>query len=367
MLVAATACKSPARVERDPAHHAALVQALTDVENSSGQARADARWKFNDLKTSLELRARPEDEDLLPRFEALLTSRDDDDVWLGVTLVAGVHRDSSLPKLWTVINDATRLAALRLHAVGSAASTYRDPKLIPVIRGFIEQGVGSSTDAIRALQYYPADPGVADYLRELVKNPKRVTVALEVLQRNRISYDPQRVAVAQHSHSFWAAGIDIDFPEDWPSEEREGYWVSFRNAPLDAFYGYWEVKAKPTADAARVLADLERRDELHNELSPELRKPAAPTWTRTGAKSVAAGSYSVERKGTQRIRRVVVLKVEARAVVVSGEAPRGKAKEFEDVFERMWPTVRIGTPNPEAAEAFTKAIQEGQKLRLGGP
>jgi len=45
--------------------------------------------------------------------------------------------------------------------------------------------------------------------------------------------------------------------------------------------------------------------------------------------------------------------------MLTGEAPKTAAGEFEAVFDRMWPTIHIGAPDPEGAAAFSKAVNDG--------
>jgi hypothetical protein len=344
--------------ETDPKHRADLLQALSAVESSSGATRADARWKFFDMRTSLDLRPTPGDVDLLPRFEALLRSHDDADAELGVLLVAGVHHTSSLSGLWSIVNDSSRGSLLRGKAITLIASGYHDPKLVPKLREIISKN-DPPPEAIRALGYYASDARVEQYLRQLLKDPKHVTLAAEALGQSHLSFDPKEAAVAQRRYSNWAEGISIDFPEDWPTSELDGYTVVFRNERLGAFYGYRVLSPKRASKAARLRDEIERDEHVHNELVPDRRAPAREAWASTMATDVAAGKYTLLREGREFVRRAVVLVRGPRGVMLAGEAPKTTADEFEAVFDRMWPTIHIGAADPEGAAAFTKTVDEG--------
>jgi len=239
-----SACRSkardapPADIElRSPRDVAAIAEALAAVENSSGEARYAARMKFLDA-SGIWLRPTARDVKLLPRFEALLDARDDDDVWLGVVLVGGVGQPSSLPKLWSVVNAPSRHPALRAQAMSTIAAAYRDPKLVPVLRDIIDHSDEPPPEAIRSLRHYVADPTVVAYLRQLLGHPKHVTLASEVLRQSSIAFDPRQAAIAQGTYSRWAEGISIDYPGDWRDEERDGYSQVFRDQRSGAYYGY---------------------------------------------------------------------------------------------------------------------------------
>jgi hypothetical protein len=341
--------------EQDPQHRADLLQALSAVESSSGAARADARWKFFDMRTSSAFRTTPGDADLLPRFEALLRSRDDADAELGILLVAGVQHASSLPGLWAIVDDPSRSSLLLGKAITAIASGYHDPKLVPRLREIISKD-HPPPEAIRALGTYATDPGVEQYVRQLLRDPKRVMLASEVLRQRHIPFDPKEAAVAQRTYSNWAEGISIDFPDDWPDSRLDGYSVVFRNERLGAFYGYHVLSTKGASRAARLRDAIEREEHVHNELPPDRRAPARETWAATMATDVATGRYALVRDGTELVRRMVILVRGPRAVMLAGEAPRAATGELDAVFDRMWPTIRIGAPDPEGAAALTKAI-----------
>ena len=354
----------PAETElRSPRDIAAIAETLAAVERSSGEARYAARMKFLE-PSGIWIRPTARDVALLPRFEALLDSRDDDDVWLGVVLVGGVGHPSSLPKLWSVVNAPSRHPALRAQAISTIAAAYRDPKLVPVLRDMIDRSDADEPppEAIRALRSYVADPTVVAYLRQLLKHPRHVMLASEVLRQSAIAFDPKEAAVAQMTYSRWAEGISIDYPEDWRDEDRDGYSKVFRNQPTGAYYGYQVLSLKRPTKAAALRDDIARRQRLHNELSREQGTPAPPIWQKTGATDVAEGRYVVRRDGSEVVRRAVVLVQGTRGIVVAGEAPKQGAPQFETVFDRMWPTIRIQPPDPESAAALTKAINEGQRV-----
>jgi hypothetical protein len=344
--------------EKDPKRRAALLGALSAVETSSGDARVDARLKFFDARTGLDLRTSPGDADLVPRFEALLRSRDDGDAELGVRLVEGVQHPSSLPGLWSIVNDPGRNSVLVGNAITAIAYGYHDPKLVPVLRGIISKD-DPRPEAIRALRYYATDPAVEQYLRQLLKDPRRVALASEVLRESRIAFDPKDAAVPVSRYSNWAEGVSIEFPDDWPDSRPEGYSVAFKNAGLDAFYGYRVLNVKRASKAARLRDDIERQAHLRDELAADRRAPARDIWSSTMAADVAAGKYTLVRDGKEIVRRTVVLVRGTRAVIVVGEAPKTSAGGLETVFDRMWPTIRIGTPDPEAAAALSKAVNDG--------
>jgi len=360
-----TGCRSKARdvpaaeIElRSPRDIAAMTDALAAVERSSGEARYAARMKFLDAG-GIWLRPTARDVALLPRFEALLDSRDDDDVWLGVVLVGGVGRPSSLPKLWSVVNAPSRHPALRTQAISTIAASYRDPKLIPVLRDMIDHADSPPPEAIRSLRNYVSDATVVGYLRQLLGHPKHVTLASEVLRQSSIAFDPRQAAIAQGTYSRWAEGISIDYPGDWRDEERDGYSQVFRNQRIGAYYGYQVLNLKRPTKAAALRDDIARRQRLHNDLSREQGRPARPMWEKTGATDVAEGRYVVRRDGDELLRRAVFLVQGTRGIVVAGEAPKQGAPQFEAVFDRMWPTIRISAPDPESAAALTKAINDG--------
>jgi len=361
-----SACRSkardapPADIElRSPRDVAAIAEALAAVENSSGEARYAARMKFLDA-SGIWLRPTARDVKLLPRFEALLDARDDDDVWLGVVLVGGVGQPSSLPKLWSVVNAPSRHPALRAQAMSTIAAAYRDPMLVPVLRDMIDHSDEPSPEAIRALRHYVADPAVVAYLRRLLEHPKHVTLASEVLRQSAIAFDPRQAAVAQVTYSRWSEGISINHPEDWRDEDRDGYSQVFRDQRSGAYYGYRVVAVKRLTKAATLRDDVARREHLHNQLSGDKGLPARPLWAKTGATDVAEGRYVVRRDdGGEVVRRAVFLVQGGRCVIVAGEAPTHSASQFERVFDRMWPTTRIEAPDPGSAAALTKAINQG--------
>jgi hypothetical protein len=355
---------SPADIDpRSPRDVAAIAETLSAVERSSGEARYAARMKFLDAG-GIWLRPTAREVALLPRFEALLDSRDDDDVWLGVVLVGGVGHPSSLPKLWSVVNAPSRHQALRAQAISTIAASYRDPKLVPVLRDMIDHADSPPPEAIRSLRNYVSDPTVVSYLRQLLKHPKHVMLASEVLQQSSIAFDPQEAAVAQMTYSRWADGISIDCPQDWPDEDLDGYSKVFRNQRIGAYYGYRVMRLKRPTKAAALRDDLARRERLHNELSREQGAPAPSIWSKTGATDVAEGRYVVRRDGNELLRRAVFLVQGTRGIVVAGEAPKQGAPQFEAVFDHMWPTIRIHAPDPESAAALTKAINDGLQRTL---
>jgi hypothetical protein len=355
-----TADVPPAQSERSAADRAALEDALSAVEHSAGETRAAARMKFLDAG-GIWLLPTAKDGALLPRFEALLDSRDDDDVWLGVVLVGGVGHPSSLAKLWAVINTPLRNPALRAKAISTIASSYRDPKLVPLLHDMIDHADPLPPEAIRSLRYYVADPAVVAYLRQLLKHPKHVTLASEVLQQSAIAFDPEEAAVAQMTYSRWTEGISIDCPKDWPDEDLEGYSKVFRNQRIGAYYGYQVLRLKHPTRAAALRDEIGRREHLRNELPRESSRPAPRIWEKTGATDMAEGRYVVRRDGKEFLRRAVFLIQGTRGIVIAGEAPMESAAEFEPVFDRMWPTIRIRTPDPESAAALMKAIDAGRR------
>jgi hypothetical protein len=353
----ATTTSAPA-ADEDPKRRPALLAALSAVETSSGDAHVDARLKFFDARTGLDLATKPGDADLLPRFEALLRSRDDGDAELGVRLVEGVRHPSSLAGLWSIVTNPRRSSLLVGKALTAIAYGYRDPKLVPVLREMISRDE-ASPEAIRALRYYVTDPAVEQYLRQLLKDPRRVELASEVLRESGIAFDRKDAAVPLHRYSSWADGVSIEVPGDWSESTPEGYSVAFRNSRLGALYGYRILTLKPASKAARLRDDIERQEHLRDELPADRRAPARSMWAATMASDIAAGRYSLVRKDESIVRRLVVLVRGTRAVTVVGEAPKAAAAEFEDLFDRMWPRVRIGTPDPEGAAALTKAVDDG--------
>jgi hypothetical protein len=352
-----TTTSAPA-ADDDPKRRPALLGALSAVESSAGDARVDARLKFFDARTGLDLATKPGDADLLPRFEALLRSRDDGDVELGVRLVEGVRHPSSLPGLWSIVKDGRRSSLLVGKALTAIAYGYRDPKLVPLLREMISRDE-ASPEAIRALRYYVSDPAVEQYLRQLIKDPRRVELASEVLRESGIAFDGKDAAVPIHRYSSWADGVSIEVPGDWSEAAPEGYSVAFRNSRLGALYGYRILTVPRAPKAARLRDDIERWEHLREELPPDGRAPTRSIWTATMASDVAAGRYSLVRNDEPIVRWLVVLVRGTRAVTVVGEAPKAAAAEFQALFDRMWPTIRIGTPDPEGAAALTKAVDDG--------
>jgi len=63
--------------------------------------------------------------------------------------------------------------------------------------------------------------------------------------------------------------------------------------------------------------------------------------------------------GSELVRRAVFLVQGNRGIIVAGEAPTQSAAQFERVFDRMWPTIRIEAPDPGSAAALAKAINQG--------
>ena len=221
-------------------------------------------------------------------------------------------------------------------------------------------------EAIRALRSYVADPTVVAYLRQLLKHPKHVMLASEVLRQSAIAFDPKEAAVAQMTYSRWAEGISIDYPEDWRDEDRDGYSQVFRDQRTGAYYGYQVLSLKRPTKAAALRDEIARRQRLHNDLSRQQGTPAPPIWQKTGATDVAEGRYVVRRDGDELVRRAVVLVQGTRGIIVAGEAPKQGAAQFEPVFDRMWPTIRIRPPDPESAAALTKAINDGVQRAAEG-
>ena len=186
-----------------------------------------------------------------------------------------------------------------------------------------------------------------------------MTLAAEVMEQSRLSFDKKEIAVAQRTYTSWTEGVSIDFPKDWPDTKVDGYSVVFRNAGIPAFYGYRTVNVKRGWKAARVRDEVERREHLRNELSAAGGAPAREVWAATRSTDVAAGKYTLTRDGQELVRRIVVLVQDARGIVVEGEAPKSGTDAFEAVFDRMWPTTRLQTPDREGAAAITKAINDG--------
>jgi len=335
---------------------AEISEALSAVEHSSGEARDAARMKF--LETTWLL---PNQKHiaLLPRFEALLDSREEDDVWLGVVLVGRVGQPSSLPKLWSVVNAPSHKRVLRMKVISTIASTYRDPRLLPVLRDMIDHDDDPPAEAVQSLRTYVSDPTVVSYLRQLLKNPKLVGWASQVLKESHIAFDPKEAVVGQGPYVRWAEGITIDVPADWTSGDLDGYSKVFRNQRIGAFYCYLVIPLKRSTKAAALRDQIGRRDHLHNDLSREQGRPAPSIWAKTLATDVAEGSYVLRRDGEEFLRRAVFLISGDRCIVVAGEAPKEDAPPFEQVFDRMWPTIRIHAADPEGAAAFNKAISDG--------
>ena len=341
----------------DAERRARLSAALSDVDRSSGEARRDARIKL--LTSRLDLYATARDVDLLPRFEALLRSPDDGDVALGIALTGEVAHPTSLPKLWLLVSHPNVI--VRDQAMETIASQYHDPKLVPTLQRTIERHDSSRAPAIRSLRWFIGDPAVVAYLKELLQDPKCVSVAAEVLKESRISYDPKLAAVAQRSYSRPAEGIEIDHPEDWSPEEFNGYSKIFRNDGLHAYYGYKILYLKRAAKAHELLTRMERAEHMHNEIPVEQTELPAESFTKTLASEAAEGRYTLHRDGLDLIHRVVLLVQDDREILVAGEAPSANIKEFNSVFDRMWPTIRITAPDLEFATRLKQAIEEGTR------
>jgi hypothetical protein len=364
VLACSLGCRSSAtRSDADDAkRRARLSEALADVERSSGDARRDARIKI--LTFHLDLHATARDVELLPRFEALLSSADDADVELGIILTGEVAQPTSLPKLWQLVSHPDAL--VRGKAIETIASQYRDPKLVPVLQGAISRDESTRVPSIRALRWFVGDPAVVAYLKQLLLDPKSVTLAAEVLKQSGISYDPKLAAVAQRSYSRPTEGIEIDYPEDWAPDELDGYARVFRNKALGAYYGYKVLYLKHAEKALDLLAKMERAENIHNEMTIERAALPTETFTKTLASDAAEGQYTLHRDGLDLTYRVVLLVRDNREVVIAGKAPSPPAKEFVSVFDHMWPTIRITAPDPEFVARLRQSIEEGSRPQSPG-
>jgi hypothetical protein len=162
-VFAASACRrSEATSPTDAApgqdeRRARLLAALTAVEQSSGEARDEAHWRFYDPRSFVVVA--PDDADLLPRFEALLDSADGGDIDLGLHLVCHVRQARSLPKVWNILKH--RRGLLRGKAIDCIAFDFHDDTLVPVLRDIIARDDEDRGDAIRALRSFVKDPAAA--------------------------------------------------------------------------------------------------------------------------------------------------------------------------------------------------------------
>ncbi len=328
-----------------------VLKALSAIEKSSGQARIDARVRFYDFRSNLSVT--PEDSDLLPRLDALLNSKDAGDVELAIRLICNVHHASSLPKLWRIITDPQH--PFRGLAVDCTAAGYKDPKLVPILRDIIARDEPQRMDAVRALGYFTNDPAVVRYLHELLKDPKCVLYAKDVLRQANLPFDANEAVFAQMSYSQWSLGLSVDFPEDWPDEKRDGFAMFFRNEKIGAHYGVRVPAPTEGLTATQLIAAMEKEEHLKNELPGEANDDTKKRAEQTGAKDAVAGRYTLHRDGRDLVRRVVVLVEGEREIVIDGESPAESAKAFEAVFDKMWPTLRIAEHDPALIEQFTNA------------
>lgn len=334
-----------------------VLAALFEIEKSSGQARIDARFRFYDFRSGLSVTS--EDAALLPRLEALLDSKDLGDIELGVRLVCNVHHSKSLPKLWKIASDTQSSA--RGLAIECIAAEYKDPKLIPVLRDIIAHDENLRLVAVRALGAYTSDPAIVQYLHELLTDPKCVLYAKEALRRSSLPFDTEEAVPAQMSYSHLGLGLSIDYPENWPSENKDGYVMFFRNSELDATFGVRIPTPSDGLSAKRLIAQMEKKEHLKNQLGAKMDDGMRKSAELIGARDVASGRYTVLRGKRDIVLRAIVLVESGRAIIVDGESPVESANAFEEVFEKIWRTLSIEKPDQAFIEQLVDAIEAASK------
>lgn len=308
---------------------------LDEFDRTKGDAKARVR---REILSRADALLSPADADMLPRFHRYLSSKEASEVELGLALVGPVKARSSIPlvKKATEFPNNVLVQGRALEVLGS----FGDVSVLPVLREAIKND-DLAVNAVRALRPLAKHQEVRALILELLRQPKRVTYAKEVAPAAGIDLTTVDLAVAQNSFYWPAAGVEIDFPENWPQTESDDYDCRFENSELSAWFGL-KLFARPKKRSARALLGEITKGLGLGKIRPTKGSEVAPVHLEAiGADEGEAAAF--ETRHDEVVRVVVVVK-EERGCAVVGRAPKSHAAAFHEVFETMWPTLRLLKP-----------------------